>query len=49
MQRAVSIGGPVLMPIKAGLTQCTALPVGFLVKDEYFTLYESVGALEVGD
>ncbi|KAE9989850.1 hypothetical protein EG327_002191 [Venturia inaequalis] len=26
-----------------------ALPVGTLVKDEHFTLFESVGALEIGD
>jgi hypothetical protein len=26
---------------------CTALDVGQLVKDDYFTLFESIGAIEV--
>jgi hypothetical protein len=29
------------------VNNCAALDVGQLVKDEYFTLFESIGAIEV--
>ncbi|KAL1647999.1 N-alpha-acetyltransferase, non-catalitic subunit [Diplodia intermedia] len=43
-------GNPNAVDITACFTQaCAALSTGQLVKDEYFTLFESVGALEIMD
>lgn len=40
---------PYLIAVCRMLTCAIALPTGVLVKDDYFTLFESVGALEVRD
>ncbi|KAF4537274.1 Mak10 subunit NatC N(alpha)-terminal acetyltransferase [Lasiodiplodia theobromae] len=48
--RPVPTGNPNAVDITAHFTQaCAALSTGQLVKDEYFTLFESVGALEIMD